>query len=70
MKEGKMKVCGKCGGTNFVILDWIDPNTKRIIGGHIARHDSDFYCNDCDDYGHMHERPDTPEEKHTPLEWL
>lgn len=48
--------------------DWINPNTKEIIGNHLDLKDTDVYCNDCGDYTGMTERPDTPEEKYTPLQ--
>ncbi len=63
-----MKVCIRCGGTDLMARDWINPNTKEIIGNHLDLKDTDVYCNDCGDYTGMTERPDTPEEKYTPLQ--
>jgi len=39
-------VCSQCGGSNIMILDWVDPNTNQYIGGN---DDNEGWCEDCEE---------------------
>lgn len=38
--------CSQCGGSNIMILDWVDPNTNQYIGGN---DDNEGWCEDCEE---------------------
>lgn len=38
--------CSQCGGSNIMILDWVDPNTNQYIGGN---DDDECWCEDCEE---------------------
>lgn len=42
-------ICAKCGGVDVKIMDWIEPNTEKFIGGADDPDELDTYCETCQD---------------------
>lgn len=42
-------ICARCGGIDVKIMDWVDPNTEKLVGGADDPDDLDTYCENCED---------------------